>query len=400
MDDTCLVQDVGTLLDGGAVALSNAAAAAVISSAAEDDVRFRAARLLQTRWLDRKNARLMALLQAKHDAFDAYLQRREEARQKYYEEQLWKKTLPGVLERVWPIIREVTAVLCASVALVLFAPTAFDALPEPFDVRADTPPLEQMQAALSGASVAVVAFAGFFLVLVLLYVKRWELMLYALHSLWIGSLLAGPFATLLCRVCAALDLPLDAVTLVVAAWNLTVPGVLLVHWSATETSFAVGRRLYAALLATLCAWLLASVPYPTAVSALLMLAVLDVLLVLRPGSPVQRLDAVATARRRAGERHMPGLTFKQGGLSSAWVISSSIPRSPRTRRARASRHSQRSSRVCSSVSCIRWGPSRSQGGARSCPRCRFPLRSAPPSSRRSAGGHPLSSTLAEAGVWI
>ena len=312
-----------------------------------------------------------------------------------------EKDVAGRLERVWPIIREVTAVLCASVALVLFAPTAFDALPEPFDVRADTPPLEQMQAALSGASVAVVAFAGFFLVLVLLYVKRWELMLYALHSLWIGSLLAGPFATLLCRVCAALDLPLDAVTLVVAAWNLTVPGVLLVHWSATETSFAVGRRFYAALLATLCAWLLAGVPYPTAVSALLMLAVLDVLLVLLRAPPVQRLDAVATARRRAGERQMPGLTFKQGGLELGmgdFIVYSAF-----------AAHATRAgvAPLAAIIAGVLVGLVHTMGTI-ALARRRTVLPALPLSIALGAAllaaerwlVHPLSSTLAEVGVWI
>jgi len=48
--------------------------------------------------------------------------------------------------------------------------------------------------------------------------------------------------------------------------------------------------------------------------ALLMLALLDVLLVSFPGSPVQRLDAIATARRKAGEVEMPGLTFKPNTL--------------------------------------------------------------------------------------
>jgi hypothetical protein len=51
------------------------------------------------------------------------------------------------------------------------------------------------------------------------------------------------------------------------------------------------------------------------VSALLMLALLDIVLVSLPGAPVQRLDAIATARRHAGEKEMPGLTFKdQQGL--------------------------------------------------------------------------------------
>lgn len=74
------------------------------------------------------------------------------------------------------------------------------------------------------------------------------------------------------------------------------------------------RRGYAWLLSVGCAWLLASVPYQTCLATLLLLAILDLLLVSLPGAPVQRLDAIATQRRRAGEAQMPGLTSKHGGL--------------------------------------------------------------------------------------
>lgn len=297
-----------------AALIAAAAAKAVISCAACESSQYRAARLIQERWLDRRNGRLIAATLAKQQAFDEYLQRREEARQQFRDEQLQKLTLFGVSDRIWPIIREVAAILCAAVLLAVFAPAAFEALPEPFDVKDDAPPLEQTRAALTGAAVAVSAFTAFFLVLVLLYIQRWERLLYTLHSLWIGSLLGGPLYLLLTRCCNALNVPLDAMTTVFVVWNVVTPGVILVHWSATVDSFAAGRRCYAALLATLCAWLLASVPYQTAVTALLMLAVLDVLLVLLPGAPVQKLDAVATERRRSGERQMPGLTFKAEGL--------------------------------------------------------------------------------------
>ena len=120
--------------------------------------------------------------------------------------------------------------------------------------------------------------------------------------MWIGGLIGGPFGLLLLQLCGRWRIPLDAATCVVLVWNVTVPGVVLVHWSATTIRFAGARRLYAAALSVLCGWLLASVPYTTALCALLMLALLDVLLVSFPGSPVQKLDAVVQERRRAGER--------------------------------------------------------------------------------------------------
>jgi hypothetical protein len=146
-------------------------------------------------------------------------------------------------------------------------------------------------------------------------VYRWETTLHVVHSLWIGCLFGAPLALLLLRGCEALGVALDAPTWVFVTWNFFAPGVLLVQWPPTTERFRIGRRVFAAALSTLCAWLLASVPYPTAVSALLMLALLDIVLVSLPGAPVQRLDAIATARRHAGEKEMPGLTFKdQQGL--------------------------------------------------------------------------------------
>ena len=55
-------------------------------------------------------------------------------------------------------------------------------------------------------------------------------------------------------------------------------------------------------------------PYQTALSAIVLLALLDVMLVSLPGAPVQQLDAIATARRLAGEAQMPGLTSKHGDI--------------------------------------------------------------------------------------
>ena len=95
---------------------------------------------------------------------------------------------------------------------------------------------------------------------------------------------------------------------------MQVPGLVVVHWSATARRFVGLRRGYALLLSVGCAWLLASVPYQSSVAALLMLALLDVVLVSFPGSPVQRLDAIARERRAAGEPQMPGLVSKHDGL--------------------------------------------------------------------------------------
>ena len=75
--------------------------------------------------------------------------------------------------------------------------------------------------------------------------------------------LGVPLAVLLLRCCEALDAPLDALTLAFVAWNFAMPGVLLVQWPATAERFWQGRRLYAASLATLAAWMLTFVPYAT-----------------------------------------------------------------------------------------------------------------------------------------
>ena len=54
-------------------------------------------------------------------------------------------------------------------------------------------------------------------------------------------------------------------------------------------------------------------PWQTAVTALLMLAVLDIFLVSLPGAPVQKLDEIARQRKYFGEPQMPGLTYKNNG---------------------------------------------------------------------------------------
>lgn len=277
-----------------------------------------AARTLQERWREyyllkqvRAFCHCNRVLTAQREQAEA---EREAANQEKRDREARGRTLPGILERVWPIVREVGGVMAAAVVLGLTAPRAFGALPAPFDVRPDDPPAQQARAAVAGASLAAAAFTALLLALIALYLGRWERALHALHSMWVGSLLGLPLALLFVRVCEAARAPLDALTLGIAVWNAVVPGVVLVHWAPTATRFEVARRAYAALLSIGCAWALACVPYPTAITALLELALLDVVLVSLPGSPVQRLDAIASARRRAGEAQMPGLTFKASGL--------------------------------------------------------------------------------------
>ena len=282
-------------------AISDAAANVIINSWHEHKVHVRAQMLLE----------LHAAREAKADSETQLLEERD-ARE--FEQARRRCQLQGVLRRVWPVVREVLAAMSAAVALVVFTPVAFDALPGPFDVDPNAPVISQMWAALAGAGVAVLAFTVLFLLLLLFYMLHWTVALHGLHSMWIGGLIGGPFGLLLLRLCGRWRIPLDAATCVVLVWNVTVPGVVLVHWSATTIRFAGARRLYAAALSVLCGWLLASVPYTTALCALLMLALLDVLLVSFPGSPVQKLDAVVQERRRAGEPEMPGLTFKRHGL--------------------------------------------------------------------------------------
>ena len=258
---------------------------------------------------------IMRELQAARERSIALREARAEAAEHAHAlEVQYERSLPGVVERVWPIVREAAAVMCAAVVLVAFAPACFDALPSSVDVRSDEPFGEQLKTALLGASVFVAAFTALFGTLLALYVRRWTATLHALHAAWIACLLGLPAGRLVERACRAAGAPLDGVSLVIATWNLTAPGVVLVHWSATEERFRGLRRAYAAALSTLTAWALCSVPWLTATVALLELAALDVLLVSLPGSPVQGLDAIATRRRAAGEPEMPGLTFKRMGL--------------------------------------------------------------------------------------
>ena len=274
-----------------------------------------AANVIQERWREHAVALRVRRVRLLHERMARAEAHREKIAAEKRAAAEASRTLAGVMPRVWVIVREVLLVMCASVVLVLALPPTFDAsLPEAFLVRRTDSPLKQAQAAVVGAALAVLAFTMFFLTLALLYVRRWERTLYALHSAWIALLLGGPLWLLLSRAHVAAGLAVDAPTLIVTVCNLTAPGVILVHWSATARRFAVARQLYADAIAVGCAWALCAIPWPTAVSALLMLAVLDIVLVSLPGAPVQRLDEIQTGRKLLGEDQMPGLTFKSGGL--------------------------------------------------------------------------------------
>ena len=236
-------------------------------------------------------------------------------RRRLKELELQRFTLEGASTFVWPIMRETIAVMGCSVIVVNFAPAAFRGLPGPFDVNVDDPAEQQMAAALSGAAVMVAGFCAIFMALILLYTFRCDAILHFAHALYLCGVFAAPFCLLVVRLFEhSFGAPLDALTLAFLTANATVPAIALIQWPATSARFANGRRLYAAALAILCAWLLAYVPYSTAISALLLLALLDVLLVSLPGAPVQRLDQAHSERVRAGEPQMPGMTFKHSGL--------------------------------------------------------------------------------------
>ena len=274
-----------------------------------------AAQVIAAAWREHSINIRVAKIQAMHAASRTRAAENEEERRRARATADEPYTLPGVLARVWPIVRETVVVMFVAVTLVLAAPPAFDALPGSFDVRGDDSPEQQLVAALWGASVAVVAFFFVFMGLVLLYVYRWERTLHAAHALYISALLGAPLCLLLLRLCEhTLRIPLDGLSLAFLTVNLTAPAIVLIQWPPTAERFAAGRRLYAAALALATAWLLAYVPYQTAVTALLLLAVLDVVLVSLPGAPVQRLDEAHSWRVRTGEPQMPGLTFKHSGL--------------------------------------------------------------------------------------
>lgn len=204
--------------------------------------------------------------------------------------------------------------MCISVLLVLFAPPPFDHLPGPFDVREGDPPAAQALAALLGAGAVTIAFLCNFTVYALLYVYRQRTAVFTLVSIWMAGSIGVPFALLLLRCAGAWGVPLDGLSLLVATWNIAIPGTLLAWWHATRKRFGVCRRAHAGALAVLVSWIFAHCPYPTLIAILGLLACLDVLLVALPCcSPVQSLDKLYYARAREGWPAMPGLTFHDDG---------------------------------------------------------------------------------------
>lgn len=114
---------------------------------------------------------------------------------------------------------------CRSCAVIVVstAPEAFDGLPPPFAVRASNPVSDQVRAAVLGAAIAVSCFTAFFLTLAVLYIWRCEILLHSLHGLWIGSLIGGPLALLIYRICEANGAPLDVLTLGLSVWKCARP---------------------------------------------------------------------------------------------------------------------------------------------------------------------------------
>ena len=211
-------------------------------------------------------------------------------------------------------MREAACVARASAALALLLPAPLT-IPPPFAVDGAAAWHEQLRSALAGAGVLLGGFVVIFGSMLALYAKGWLRALWALHCAWVGVLLGVPFCLAIFRACEALGWPLDAVTLALLGWNHTAAGTLLTHWAPDDDErLRTWRRAYSAALSVALAWLLTALPWLTAVMALLLLGVLDLVLVALPGAPVQKLDRLATRRRAAGERQPPGLTFKAEGL--------------------------------------------------------------------------------------
>ena len=225
-----------------------------------------------------------------------------------------KRSVGGVARRIRPIVQEATCVALASAALALLLPAPLT-IPPPFAVDGAAAWHEQLRSALAGAGVLLGGFVAIFGSMLALYAKGWLRALWALHCAWVGGLLGVPFCLAIFRACEALGWPLDAVTLALLGWNHTAAGTLLTHWAPDDDErLRTWRRAYSAALSVALAWLLTALPWLTAVMALLLLGVLDLVLVALPGAPVQKLDRLATRRRAAGERQPPGLTFKAEGL--------------------------------------------------------------------------------------
>ena len=119
-------------------------------------------------------------------------------------------TLSGVARRCWPVVREALIVMLAAAALTLLAPRPFDTLPGAFHVDEASTATAQLLASLAGAATLVGVFLVLFVVMFGLYVHNATNALLALHSLYVGALLAPPFALLIVRCAQASRAPLDA----------------------------------------------------------------------------------------------------------------------------------------------------------------------------------------------
>ena len=238
--------------------------------------------------------------------YDGFLQRLNRGRR-------MGLTIPRLpAQRIWPVYREAGAVLCVTVLLAQFVPPAFAELPSTFAIAAEDPLWKRVLAATAGAGIIVAAFLVNFTVYGVAYVHRWYRCVACQMILLVGASFGVPFALLLLRFFEAVNAaPLDPLTFAFATWNFAVPGVMLVLWPPSGLRFYQGRRLYVAALASLTAWMLASMPSETLVATLLLLAILDVVLVALPCcSPVQTLDKLTWERGRSGEPQVPGVTFQ------------------------------------------------------------------------------------------
>ena len=188
------------------------------------------------------------------------------------------------LLRMWPPFRENVAVVFVSVVLVHVAPPAFDFnahMPAAFQVVDGDTPLQRAAAALAFACVFVLAFLANFIAYYLCYTRMYRGAMHVLVTSWIGPSIGVPTALLLLRCADAASVPLDSLTLILATWNIALPAVVFLQWPmTTERSvlgtnyhsnferFGVARRVYSALLAILCTWMLACVPYITLIAML------------------------------------------------------------------------------------------------------------------------------------
>ena len=216
-----------------------------------------AATLLQYRWREYAlEVRVRRLTEMQVDQAAA----RQACAEREADDAAYASSLPGASTRVWRVLREAISVMLVTVVLVLAAPDAYQA-GGLFAVDTAAAAADVVWRALVGGAALVGAFTALFSALLALYVARWLRCFYALHSVWIGGLLATGAVLLLVRACEAWRAPLDAATALLFGWNLAVPAAVVVHWAATEARFTMLRRLYAAALAALASWLLVSLPW-------------------------------------------------------------------------------------------------------------------------------------------